>query len=90
MKKKSIDLKLDDDFSLSPLIYSRGPFGSIDERGGREFNEEEGKENLLIIYMLGLKREGKKFNCKYVWFIDGEGGMIKLNYFFILIILQVS
>jgi hypothetical protein len=64
---------------------------------GRDFNEGEGREgevreDLLIIYMFGSKdvrgREKRDFNRKYVWFT--RGGEIKLNYFFILIILQES
>jgi hypothetical protein len=59
---------------------------------GGERREGEVREDLLIIYMFGSKdvrgREGRDFNRKYVWFT--RGGKIKLNYFFILIILQES
>jgi hypothetical protein len=57
-----------------------------------QYRGEKERRNLLIIYMFGSKerrgREGRNFNCKYVWFM--RGGMIKLNYFFILIILLLQ
>jgi len=55
---------------LRYYYITKGRFGSTEERGwgGRDFNGEEVRENILIKNVFGLEQEGNDFKINLLFY----------------------